>query len=198
LVANDLVSVELSGLDPDEGFRSGQHHTPIYALADGSAVNVLLDPRTDGGFALWCKAMDRPELAADPRFATPQSRADNRPALDAELAPWVASFTSAAELEAAIGNSSVAVAEVRSVAELAATPWAAERGAFVDVPLPDGGQVRVPQSPWRFTGADTGVRPLVGFRGEHNNEVLGRFATPEELADLEAAGVLSARPPLSS
>lgn len=197
LVAHDLAAVELSGVEPDEGFRGGQHRTPIYALATGRPVCVTLDPTTAGGFATWCTAMGRADLADDPRFATPAARAEHRSELDRVLSAWVATFASAADLEAALGASSILAAEVRSVPELADTPWARERGAFVDVELRSGAVVPVPQSPWRFSHAEGGVRPSVGFRGEHNREVLRDLAGvgDAELAALVEAGVVSDRVP---
>jgi crotonobetainyl-CoA:carnitine CoA-transferase CaiB-like acyl-CoA transferase len=197
LTAHDIASVELSGRDPDEGFRAGQHRTPIYRLATGRAVCVGLDPTTVGGFDVWCRAMDRSDLTCDPRFATPGDRQRNRSDLDEVLGSWVATFDTAAELESAMGDSSVLAAEVRSVAELAGTPWASERGALVDVALDGGEVVRVPQSPWRFSDAEGGVRPVVGFRGQHNREVLRDLLGlgNEELDALETSGVLSDRVP---
>lgn len=108
------------------------------------------------------------------------------------------SFDDAASLEAAVGVSAVLAAEVRSVAELAETPWAAERGAFVDVDVSPGAAIRVPRSPWRFSDADTGARPGLGFRGEDNREVLGALLRLDdaELDRLQADGVLSERVPV--
>jgi CoA:oxalate CoA-transferase len=196
LVAHDLASVELSGREPDEGFRAGQHRSPVYALATGRGVCVTLDPTTDGGFELWWKAMDRRDLAGDERFATAAARARHRPALDAELAAWVATFADAAALEAAIGVSSVMAAEVSTVSEVAGGDWARERGAFVDVEV-GSTVVPVPQAPWRFSDADSGVRPSVGFRGEHNRQVLTGLAelSDDEVDALVADGVVSDRVP---
>ncbi|MEZ5261913.1 MAG: CoA transferase [Acidimicrobiales bacterium] len=117
--------------------------------------------------------------------------------LEAEIATWVAQFDTAAELEAAIGVSTVLAAEVRTVPELAATEWAAERGAFVDIDLGQGHPVTIPQAPWRFSDADSGVQPFAGFRGEHNREVLTELAGVDEaeLARLAEEGVISERVP---
>jgi crotonobetainyl-CoA:carnitine CoA-transferase CaiB-like acyl-CoA transferase len=141
--------------------------------------------------------MGRPDLAADPRFADIVDRVRNRAALEAELAAWVATFDSARALQDAIGVSSVIVSEVRTTAELAATEWAAERGAFVEVDTGRGQTVTVPQAPWRFAGAPSGVGGRAGYRGEHNREVLRELigADDAELDRLEADGILSDRPP---
>lgn len=197
LMVNDLSSAELLGEDPGSGFRAGQNWSTIFRLRSGRHVNVTLDCTTDGGFAVWCKAVARPDWRDDPRFATQVDRAANRAALEAEIGAWVASFDTAAELEDAIGVSTVLAAEVRTVADLARTEWAAERGAFVPVDLGHGHEVVVPQAPWRFSAADSGVRPVVGFRGEHNSEVLHRLLGLDdaEIERLAADGVISARVP---
>jgi crotonobetainyl-CoA:carnitine CoA-transferase CaiB-like acyl-CoA transferase len=197
LMVNDLSSAELLGEDPDAGFRAGQNWSPIFRLRNGRSVNVTIDPTTDGAFAIWVKATGRADWRDDPRFATAAARNAHRAELEAEIATWVSQFETAEELERAIGVSTVLAAEVRTVPELAATDWAAERGAFVDVELGAGNSVVVPQAPWRFSAAESGAKPIVGFRGEHNRQVLSRMLGlgEAELDALAADGVVSDRVP---
>jgi crotonobetainyl-CoA:carnitine CoA-transferase CaiB-like acyl-CoA transferase len=197
LMVNDLSSAELMGEDPDAGFRAGQNWSPIFRLRNGRAVNITLDSTTDGAFNVWVKATGRSDWRDDPRFATAADRNAHRAELEAEIAAWVARFDTAEELERAIGVSTVLAAELRTVPELAATPWAAERGAFVDIDLGAGNSVVVPQAPWRFSDADSGANPVVGFRGEHNRQVLARLLamTDAEFDALAADGVVSDRVP---
>jgi crotonobetainyl-CoA:carnitine CoA-transferase CaiB-like acyl-CoA transferase len=86
---------------------------------------------------------------------------------------------------------------VRSVAEAAGTAWAAQRGAIASVDDRKGDTIRIPQAPWRFSGATAAVRGAPAYRGEHNREVLGSLLglDGDELDRLEAAGVLSSRVP---
>jgi crotonobetainyl-CoA:carnitine CoA-transferase CaiB-like acyl-CoA transferase len=197
LMVNDLSSAELTGEDPAAGFRAGQNWSPIFRLRDGRAVNVTLDSTTDGGFNVWVKATGRSEWRDDPRFSSAEARNQHRAELEAEIAQWVVQFETAEELEKAIGVSTVLAAELRTVPELAATQWAAERGAFVDIDLGAGNNVVIPQAPWRFSEADSGAKPLVGFRGEHNRQVLGRMLgmSDGEIDALVADGILSDRVP---
>ena len=143
------------------------------------------------------EAIGRPELAEDPRFAVIEDRVANRDALTGILAEFIATLENAAAVEAAIGPSAVLAAEVRTVPELAATDWAAERGAFVEIDTGRGETIDVPQSPWRFRDADAGAKPFVGYRGEHNREVLSDLLglSASELDVLEADSVISSRPP---
>ena len=81
--------------------------------------------------------------------------------------------------------------------ELAATEWAKEREAFVDIDTGRGEMITVPQSPWRFRGALAGVEPRIGYRGQNNREVLQQVLglSASELDDLETEAVISSRPP---
>ena len=133
LMVNDLASAELTGEDPATGFKAGQNWSAIYEMANGRHANVTLDVTTNGGFEMIIRAMDRPELAEDPRFAEIEVRTEHRRELEAIVAEWMRQFSTTDEIEAAVGNSAVLAAEVNTVPELAATDWAAERGAFVDV-----------------------------------------------------------------
>lgn len=199
LVANDMTAANLrDDNEVTDGFRAGSNWPPCYQLADGRWVTVTADPAVGGSFNLWVKAMNREELLDDERFATMDARIEHSDELDEIVGAWVARFDSAAAVEAAIGYSSVLVADVRTEAEMRETDWAAERGAFVDVPVkPDGAPVTVPQSPWRFSKSDAGAVPVVGFRGEHNREVLGEIfgLSPAQLDDLEQRQVISDRLP---
>ncbi|MEM7273988.1 MAG: CaiB/BaiF CoA-transferase family protein [Actinomycetota bacterium] len=199
LVANDMTAINLR---PDrevtDGFRSGSNWPPCYRLSTGRWVTVTADPVVEGAFKIWCWTIGKPELRHDPRFADMPSRIANRAELDRLIAAWVATCDTAAEVEAALDNSTVLVADVRTATEIEATDWAAERGAFVDVPLrPDTEPITVPQAPWRFGAAPSGVTPRVAFRGEDNRSVLGDVfgLTAAELDDLEDRGIISDRVP---
>ncbi|MCP3910379.1 MAG: CoA transferase [Actinomycetia bacterium] len=197
LVANDLTAVELSGLDWDEGFRPGTNFAPILELGNGRFVSVTCDPEGPGGFRIWIQALGRPDLAENPRFETQAARRENEADLRAILAEYVATFDSAPALEEAIGVSAVICSEVRTVPEVAASQWAAEREAFVAVDIGQGNEVEIPQSSFRFSGAESGARPLVGFRGQHNSEVLAELLdlSDAEIDALTADGVVSDRLP---
>ena len=189
LHVNEHVSGELFGAGRGPGPR-------LYRTRDGRWSTTSADAWAPGVFELFCKAMDRADLLTDPRFADERERARNRDALAAIVEEWVAAFDTAEELEAALDGVRLPVGVVRSVTELAETTWARERGAITEVSDRSGGVIRVPSSPWRFSDADAGIRRDPCWRGEHNHEVLREIGLgDDEIAQLEADGVLSARPP---
>ena len=62
----------------------------------------------------------------------------------------------------------------------------------------NGGTVRIPNAPWKFSGApDVGVNGIPKYRGEDNREVLAELLglDSDALEQLEADGVLSSRLP---
>ncbi|MGI9616144.1 MAG: CaiB/BaiF CoA transferase family protein [Acidimicrobiales bacterium] len=199
LIANDMTTTNLrSDSEVTDGFRSGSNWPPCYQLATGRWVTVTADPAVEGSFRAWTKALDRHDLRDDERFATMDGRIANAAELDEIIADWVARFDTAAELEEALGASMILVADVRTASEIRETDWAQDRGAFLDVEVKPGGEpVTIPQSPWRFGAAAAGAKPIVGFRGEHNRQVLAEEfgLTDAQLDDLEEREVIGARLP---
>jgi|TARA_B110001454_G_scaffold184726_1_gene180566 crotonobetainyl-CoA:carnitine CoA-transferase CaiB-like acyl-CoA transferase len=197
LMVNDLAAIEMTGQDPSAGFKGGQNWSPVLRMANGRYVSITIDITTNDGFRYIVEAMERPDLAEDPRFAIIEDRVANRDALTEILAEFIATFDDAAAVEAAIGPRGVLAAEMRTVPELAATDWAAERGAFVDIDTGRGEMITIPQSPWRFQNVDAGVAAFVGYRGQHNREVLTDLLglSASELDVLENESVISSRPP---
>jgi crotonobetainyl-CoA:carnitine CoA-transferase CaiB-like acyl-CoA transferase len=166
-------------------------------VGDGRRVVVAGHPAGQGEFPLYAIALRRPELQADPRFATVALRLEHLDELQAELQEAAKGFATPEELEVSLAAQRLAMGVLRSVREVADSDWARDRGAIVDVPDRGGGTIRIPNSPWHFSAAEAGVRGQPAYRGEHNREVLAELCGlgDDELDALEAAGVLSSRLP---
>ena len=109
-------------------------------------------------------------------------------------AEYFASFPDRAALVDALDAMNLAWGDVRDNAAAFASPTARARGTVAQVDDRGGDTRPVVQSPYRFSDAASGVRCGPAFRGEHNRDVLARWlgASPEEIARLEADGVLHA------
>ena len=103
----------------------------------------------------------------------------------ANLATWEAVEEAMAEMNLAWGR-------VRAPAALPEQPTLAARGAITQVDDRAGGTRPITQSPYRFSGARSGVRGPAPHRGEHNSEVLedwlGKSAA--QVKALHGSGVL--------
>jgi crotonobetainyl-CoA:carnitine CoA-transferase CaiB-like acyl-CoA transferase len=86
---------------------------------------------------------------------------------------------------------------LRTVREIGLSDWAESRGAVVEVSDRGDGVVRIPNSPWHFSDADSGVRSEPAYRGEHNREILTDVLGLDDatLDRLESEGVLTSRVP---
>jgi crotonobetainyl-CoA:carnitine CoA-transferase CaiB-like acyl-CoA transferase len=76
---------------------------------------------------------------------------------------------------------------VRSVAELAETDWATERGLFTEVS--EG--LQIPSAPWRSDQAKVGARTHVALLGaDSRNILLDRRFDPDEIDALIESGAV--------
>lgn len=195
LCVNEFSAINLSGFSEELPLATSA--SPLFKTRAGPIISVAFDPTAKGTFASWIKAMDRPDLAEDPRFAEIEPRLAHRQELLDILQKWVLTFDTLEELEEALHKGRLVMGTIRSIAEAGQSVWAQERGAVIEVSDRGGGTIKLPNTPWRFSNADTGVRGEPAYRGEHNAEVLREWLDTEhgQIAALEAEGVLSARLP---
>jgi CoA:oxalate CoA-transferase len=198
LSINEHVHWELADVAADgviASFSPGDY--PVLTVGDGQRVVVAGHPAGQGEFPRYAIALRRPALEHDGRFATVASRLEHLDELVGELQEGAEGFATPGELERALADQGLAMGVLRSVRDVADSDWARHRGAIVEVPDRGGGTIRIPNSPWHFSGADAGVRGQPAYRGEHNREVLAELCglSAEELERLEADGVLSSRLP---
>ncbi len=200
LSINEHVHWELSDLDVTGEVPSFQPSAyPVLPTAEGHAVIVSAHPAAKGTWERYVAVMERPELLTDTRFETVADRVANLADIHALLREWASPFTDLDDLEARFAAQGLALGVVRTIKEIAATEWAAQRGAIVEVDdrTGNGTTIAIPNSPFHFSDAESGARGVPAFRGEHNREVLSERLglSDDELDRLEADGVLSSRPP---
>ncbi len=132
--------------------------------------------QTGGAPALWPRLvalLGRPELAADPRFATPLARREHQAALRVVLEAWLARFATVDEALAALGAARIPCAPVLAPREVVAHPHLAAREFFPAVPHPARGSVRVTGTPFHLDGKPLGPAGPAPYRiGEHTRAVL--------------------------
>lgn len=87
----------------------------IYESSDGRWLVVAANQ--DTVFGRLCSAMGKPELAADPRYATHAARARHQDLLDAEVGRWVKA-RSAADVMKVLAEHDVVYGPVNTVAEV--------------------------------------------------------------------------------
>src|ERR1700757_525471 len=139
--------------------------------------------------------MRRVDLMDDPRFATAAARRANFGALHQIIQSWMLTFPDMATLDAQLDEAKIAMGQIRSLKQLAASDWSEYWGAVQKVPDRNGGEYRLPGRPWRFSAEELAPLGTPAFQGEHNFEVFGELGIQEaELRRLSDAGVLVTHP----
>lgn len=187
-----------TGVEPEGEIRSFQPADyPVLTVADGSMVVVSGHPAERGTFDLFVAAMQRPELMADPRFSDVATRLEHFDELMDIMKAWAKTVPTSDEIENRLSQFQLAVGRLRSVSELADTEWANERDAVVLVSDRGDGTVRIPNSPWHFSGSDTTTQGDAKYRGEDNRAIFSEITglSSEEIVQLENDGVLVSRGP---
>jgi crotonobetainyl-CoA:carnitine CoA-transferase CaiB-like acyl-CoA transferase len=140
-----------------------------------------------------CAAIERPDLAADERFADFAGRDRHRDELLAELRGVFAARTTEEWVELLVG-AGVPVGRVNDVGEALADPQTVAREAVRELEHPTLGTVREIASPLRLSGP---LPPLARgpARGEHTDAVLREICGYDagRIAELAAAGAFGER-----
>ncbi|MBR0683526.1 CoA transferase [Roseomonas eburnea] len=152
--------------------------TNTYPCADGKWLCIA--GNSDLIFKRLMAAIGRPEMAADPRFASNAGRCANVGELDAAIAEWTRT-QDAATAEAVLEAAEVPCSRLFDMADCANDPHFRERGWVMEVSDPQLGQVLHPAAPFRFDG----VLPQQMVRwpgppaGAHNEMVFAAVARGE-------------------
>ncbi len=145
----------------------------------------------DGLFPRLARAIGRPELLDDARFATFKARVANSDAINAIVGDWCA-LHSAAEIEAIMVAAEVPVSRALSIADIAADPHYAAREDIVTVDDPTLGPLKHPAVYPRLDKTPGRIQRGAPILGEHNDAVYGDLLglTAEEIAALRAERVI--------
>ena len=170
---------------------------PVLTTKDGVTAVVSGHPAERGTFDYFVAAMQAPELLEDSRFKTVETRLVNFKQLMEIIKLWASTVPTVDELENRLAKHKLAMGRLRSVSEVAQTNWAKERNAFVEISDRGTGKVKLPNSPWIFSGSDTSTRGVAKYRGEDNAEVFSELVglSETQIEDLYQRDILSQRGP---
>ena len=185
-----LVNVGANALlTGEEPQRYGNAHPSIVPYQPFRAVDgwIAVAAANDGLYSRLCTAIERPDLAADERYATNEARVLNREPLIAELeAVFVG--RSADEWERLLLAAGVPAGKIRGVGEALRTGQARTRR----VDHPTGGTVELVGPPFELKSANLGAWTPPPLLGQHTAEVLRELGVDDErLASLEERGVIA-------
>jgi crotonobetainyl-CoA:carnitine CoA-transferase CaiB-like acyl-CoA transferase len=160
----------LTGEDPPPMGSSHANIVP-YGSFPASDGDIIITVLSESFWGKLCEALERPDLARDPRFATPTGRRDHRDEVDRAISEITRTRT-VAEWEERLKACDVPHAPVLGVAAALAHPQAQAREMVVEAEHAAIGPVKVVGRPIKFPGAEQRPVSAPPTLGQHTAEVL--------------------------
>jgi formyl-CoA transferase len=162
----------------------------IFESSDGK--RIVIAANADKVFGRLCAAIDRPELADDPRFATHIARGEHQEEIEGIIAEWAAARP-AAEIDRVMNDAGVICGPIYTVADIFEDPQFKARDMLIEHVDPEFGEYVGPGIVPKFSDTPCEVRWSATWdEGSHNRDVYGGLLglSDAELEELREEGVL--------
>jgi crotonobetainyl-CoA:carnitine CoA-transferase CaiB-like acyl-CoA transferase len=140
----------------------------VFKTSDGYITAGTISDSEWQGF---CRATGDPELAKDPRFATPAGRSVNATTRINKMQEYIARHTTAEWLER-LDAADVPCAPILRRGEIIHNEQVVARGIIAEIDQPTVGKVRQPKPAARFEVNEAVIGGPAPRIGEHSREVL--------------------------
>ena len=199
LVESNMLDSSIAYLWPDAYynfvFEEGANRAPDFAsfysirkTKDGYITMIAI---SDDEFRATCRAIGKPELAADPRFKSVFDRMQNAKVMTDQIAGIVAGMTTA-EITARLEAEDVPHARVLERQDVLTNEQVAANGSITTFEDPRAGKMRLARNPAKFDREPLPIRRHAPSLGEHTDEVLRELGrTPDDVAKLRASGAIA-------
>ncbi|MCF2531496.1 CaiB/BaiF CoA transferase family protein [Yinghuangia soli] len=161
----------------------------VYPAKGGDMI--LIAANQDTVFTRLAAAMNRPDLAADDRYAGHAARGANMEDLDGIIAEWTAQHA-AEDLLTTLNEAGVPAGRIYTAKDMFADPHFAAREAIVKLMHPELGEFPLHNVFPKLSATPGRVRHLGPELGQHNDHVYRDLLglTAAQLDDLAARGVV--------
>lgn len=167
-----------------------KNSAPLDNWPTGDGQSICIVAAGDGLFPRLARAIGRPELLDDARFATSLARVGERAALTAALEAHLAR-ADAAEWITRLNAAGVPSGPINDMAEVFADPQVRAREMFVELPHPQLGTIKTTGVPVKLSATPAAIERLPPELGADTDAVLGEAGfSAEEIAALRGAGVV--------
>jgi crotonobetainyl-CoA:carnitine CoA-transferase CaiB-like acyl-CoA transferase len=168
-----VVGAEAAAGDPND------RPDLVFKTTDGYITAGTISDSEWQGF---CKATRDPELANDPRFATPGARSVNATARINKMQEYIGQHSTAEWLER-LDAADVPCAPILRRGEIIHNEQVVARGIITEFDQPTVGRVRQPKPAARFELNESAIGGPAPRIGEHSREVLAQLGYDERSID---------------
>jgi benzylsuccinate CoA-transferase BbsF subunit len=201
VLAEGILEYTMNGREPERNGNRDPLMAPHQLFKCVDLPEKILDVTIDQWVAIVCaddsewarlaRAIGKPELASDPRFATLAARKENEDALEAIVSAWTATRRVAYVVDTlqAAGVAAGACADSKYLSE---DKHLTEREYFVYREHPEVGKRQHCGIPWRMSGTVVEVKAAAPVLGQHTDEVMTGLLgySAAEVDALRAKGAL--------
>ena len=177
MLATPPLNFMTSGVAPTRAGNAHQNVVPyqVFKTSDGFMIVAV---GNDSQFRSYSKAIGKPELGSDPKFATNSQRIINRD----ELIPMLETIMASDERDVWIAKleaAGVPCGPIQTIDQVFSHPQVIDRGIWQNIPHPLGGTTPTTASPMRFSATPVEYRRAPPTLGQHTEEILKELAVLE-------------------
>ncbi|MDP3694150.1 CaiB/BaiF CoA-transferase family protein [Bradyrhizobium sp.] len=151
----------------------------VFRTSDGYITAGTISDSEWQGF---CRASGDPDLAKDPRFATPSARSVNATARINKMGEYIATRSTAEWLER-LDAADVPCAPILRRGEIVGNEQVVARGIIAEFDQPAVGRVRQPKPAARFSVNEARIGGPAPRVGEHSREILRELGYSDSAID---------------
>ena len=181
----------LGGVQERTGNQLGKNVPgSTYPCAPGGRNDYIYIFAQQQMWKAFANAIGRPDIIEDSRYATPESRWDNRETLNAIIEGWTRQKTKY-EAMRILGDAGVPSGACQDTGEILKDPHLKEREMIIDIDYPPRGKYKTVGCPIKLSDSPADIKrpPTLG---EHTEDLLGELCgvTPEDFTKLREKGAI--------
>ncbi len=194
LAAEGLLEVAINGREPRRMANRDRWMAPhnCYKARGDAEMWVTIAAGSDAQWRALCGVIGRPDLAADPRYATAAARKHHEDQLDAIITQWTRE-RDRWDIAQRMQRAGVAAFPTLTNEDLFADRHLAERGFVIETDHPQAGRRKHTAQPWSASSNSQRALARAPMLGEHTAEILGSVLgyPPEQIARLKFDGAVA-------
>ena len=181
----------LGGVQERTGNQLGKNVPgSTYPCAPGGRNDYIYIFAQQQMWKAFANAIGRPDIIEDPRYATPESRWDNRETLNAIIEGWTRQKTKY-EAMRILGDAGVPSGACQDTGEILEDPHLKEREMIIDIDYPPRGKYKTVGCPIKLSDSPAEIKRQPTL-GEHTEDLLAKLCgvTPEDFTKLREKGAI--------
>jgi crotonobetainyl-CoA:carnitine CoA-transferase CaiB-like acyl-CoA transferase len=189
------ISIDIQSVLVDQTFPRYNHARATNPLSNNYRTKddrwiILLNPLIERVWPGFCKAIERPGLEYDPRFNNKAAMEQNCETF-IRMVDEIFASKDLTHWEKRLRENNVVYGKVQMPAEVVVDPQALANEFFSNVPYPGGGEIKMVNTPVKFSETPASIKGPGPRIGQHSRDILAELGySIEEMKLLRDKGVI--------